>query len=94
MIKVCFILYESHKIKINNFYTPMDSEFYKNYIDKNIKIILQDEAQCTGVCRSIDGYLNVVLENAEFDSPSSDNLCLSSCLIRGTGVKHIEKMLD
>lgn len=60
--------------------------FYKNYIDKKVKVVTQEMEVCEGVCRSIDGYLNVVLEDAML---GKGECRMRECLIRGLAVKHI-----
>lgn len=72
-----------------------ETELYKNFIDKNILIKYHGGAYLTGICRSMDGYLNVTVEKANFfEKRGAGAIRLASCFIRGGALHHIELMED
>lgn len=68
-----------------------DAQHYGDIIDKKILIKYYGDARITGVCRSIDGYLNTVLEDADFfENPTAEATKLATCFVRGGSLRHIE----
>ncbi|KAI5151682.1 U6 snRNA-associated Sm-like protein LSm2 [Enteropsectra breve] len=65
---------------------------YSNFIDKKVGITLRNEALICGICRSLDGYLNIVLEGAVYRHVADTEESFSSCFVRGMSVMHIEVM--
>lgn len=70
-----------------------DSKIYilEDFIDQNVEITTEENV-FKGTCRSIDGYLNVILENVLFESRKDEGestLELRTCFVPGTVIKHI-----
>lgn len=66
-----------------------ESEIYTRFLDKRVAIRKSDSNCFTGVCRSIDGYLNVILENVEYTEKNNDPVRLQTCYVTGNLLKHI-----
>lgn len=60
---------------------------FGDFIDRNV-VVKTETSQFSGICRSVDGYLNTSLENAKFTG-DSETVDLKSCYVVGGSVKHI-----
>ncbi len=68
-----------------------DIELYKTFIDKKVIAKWQDGTLMYGICKSIDGYLNMVLENARyFEEKENSEIEFSNCFLKGSFLTHIE----
>lgn len=68
-----------------------ETEFYRSLVDRRVSLRYRGDAYLTGTCRSIDGYLNVIIEDGEyFEAPGTDAVRLVSCFVRGGALRHIE----
>lgn len=68
-----------------------ETELYKIFIDKKVSLRYRGDAYLVGTCRSIDGYLNVIIEDGEyFEGAETGAMKVSSCFVRGGALRHIE----
>lgn len=70
------------------------NEMYSRFLDKRVAITKGDSNCFVGMCRSIDGYLNVVLEDAEYAEKTKDPVNLKTCFVTGNSLKHISIIND
>lgn len=90
-VKLITVVFFLNVIKFIKFLPMNDIELYKNFIDKKVIARWQDGTLMKGICRSIDGYLNIVLENVEYaDEKESSTINLSNCFVKGSFLTHIE----
>lgn len=67
----------------------LNAEILEDFIDKRIRIVREDSI-FEGECRSMDGYLNTILENAMFkNKENGTSVSLKTCFVIGSSVKHI-----
>lgn len=67
----------------------LNVEILQRFVDKCVEVC-RDDSTLEGVCRSIDGYLNVILENSVFkDKESGEKMHLKTCFVVGSSIKHI-----
>lgn len=72
--------------------TPSLSLNFSAFIDKEVKV-LKDESVIQGICRSIDGYLNTILENAIYTRKlDGKTIKMKSCFVTGGSVKNISSI--
>lgn len=85
---------EARWLCIENFTVPwMEDEvqLYKKFIDRKILIKYAGDGYFTGVCRSIDGYLNTVLEGGLFfEGDDAEPISVSTGFVKGGALRHIE----
>lgn len=69
-----------------------NSLLYRTFVDRRVTAQCTNETRIEGICRSMDGYLNMVLEEARIvGSPDTDSpLTVSTCLVNGSSVKHVQ----
>lgn len=80
-----------------------NTQVLSEFVDKNVRVY-RDDSHIEGICRSLDGYLNCVLENAVFlereqidqklstptgEASAQTCLKLKTAFISGSSVKHI-----
>ena len=58
-------------------------------LDQKVIVKYIDNIEFEGILRSIDGYLNVVLENVSVKFMKNHIDTLNHCFIRGIHIKHI-----
>ncbi|ELA41081.1 uncharacterized protein VICG_01874 [Vittaforma corneae ATCC 50505] len=67
----------------------LNARILNDFIDKRITMVREDSI-FEGECRSMDGYLNTVLENATFKNKENGaSMSLKTCFVIGNSVKHI-----
>lgn len=67
----------------------INAKMLEKFVDRKVKIYKNDCA-LEGICRSIDGYLNTILENAVFINKEQKIMAnLKTCLVIGSTIKHI-----
>jgi len=68
---------------------PVNTEILQHFIDKEVEVFRED-CTFTGVCRSIDGYLNSVLENVTFKTKETQaTVHFKTCFVVGNSIRHI-----
>ncbi|KAI4290959.1 small nuclear ribonucleoprotein G [Pancytospora philotis] len=68
-----------------------DTEMYRKFVDKKVQLRYCGDAFLVGMCRAVDGYLNVVVEDACFyEKPGAEPVSVASCYVRGGALRHIE----
>lgn len=65
------------------------NEIYSRFLDKKVAV-KKGESNCfIGICRSIDGYLNIVLEDVKYTEKAKDSISLKTCFVTGNSLKHV-----
>lgn len=70
-----------------------DKSIFSEFIDKLVSVKTEN-CSFEGICRSIDGYLNAVLENVEFylqtaEGKEIEKTHLKTCFLAGGSIKHL-----
>lgn len=65
------------------------AHLYREFLGKKVLVKSANGSICSGICRSVDGYLNIVLEDVSY-SGNEDSLALKTCFIKGSGILHLE----
>ena len=67
----------------------IDFSIFQDFVDNSVNVKTEN-CNFKGICRSIDGYLNTVLEDVEITENGMKEF-LKTCFINGGLVKYINK---